>query len=291
MRTAERRRRDELEDYIAHRWTRGDWSDATVPVVRTVLLGWHRTTGWAPASRWTAEQAAAWVTAPARPNTSRSRRGKLAPYLRWHDRPELADLPRVRVPSPAPRDITPDEVARLLQVVPDERGRVIVLLMVHCGLRCGDLARVRIEDMDMARRQIHVRGKGGRGEPTHWVPVPGEAWRAVLGLLAVEGLRSGPLVRARGSRSTGGRLQAATIGRMVRGWMVDAGVKVAAGDGVSAHSLRHSCAQHLVDDGADLRLVQHALGHSSLRTTEWYVRREPPGLRDVMEGRAYLDAA
>lgn len=287
MRTAERRRRDELDDYIDRRRGRGDWSDATVPVVRSLLLRWHDATDWSPASRWTQDQATGWVLEAVRPNTARSRAGKLAPYLRWHGRADLADLPRPRIPSPAPRDIAADEVARLLDVTPDLRARTIVLLMVHCGLRCGDLARVRIEDIDMGRRRIHVRGKGGRGEPTHWVPVPGEAWRATLSLIAEEGVRSGALIRARGSRSTGGHMQPGTIGGMVRRWMLEAGVKVAAGDGVSAHSLRHSCAQHLVDDGADLRLVQHALGHASVRTTEWYVRREPVGLREAMEGRRY----
>ena len=54
-----------------------------------------------------------------------------------------------------------------------------------------------------------------------------------------------------------------------------------------ADSLRHSCAQRMLDAGADIRQVQHALGHSSVTITEQYLRRQPPGLRDAMEGRTY----
>lgn len=76
--------------------------------------------------------------------------------------------------------------------------------------------------------------------------------------------------------------------RLVTAAMVDAGVKSCAGDGVSPHSLRHTFAQDLLDGGADVRLVQTGLGHRSLRSTELYLRREPPGLREAMEQRRYV---
>ena len=70
-----------------------------------------------------------------------------------------------------------------------------------------------------------------------------------------------------------------------------AGLKRFPHDGTSAHSLRHTCAQTMLDGGADLREVQYALGHRTIRSTEIYTRREPPGLRAAMNGRAFLDAA
>ena len=64
------------------------------------------------------------------------------------------------------------------------------------GLRCGDIARARIEDIDARRRVLGVRGKGGRGELTHWVPIPDEVWN-VLGDHVDEMAESaGPLLRS-----------------------------------------------------------------------------------------------
>ncbi|MFP4512092.1 MAG: tyrosine-type recombinase/integrase [Acidimicrobiales bacterium] len=74
---------------------------------------------------------------------------------------------------------------------------------------------------------------------------------------------------------------------MVTGLMWDAGVKLSAWDGTASHSLRHSCAQHVLDAGGTVYDVQHTLGHSDSRTTETYLRREPPGLRDAIDGRSY----
>lgn len=70
---------------------------------------------------------------------------------------------RIRIPEGAPRDFTRLEVEQLLAACPDQRARLIVLLMAHLGLRCGDVARIRIEDLDTRLRSLHVRAKGGRG--------------------------------------------------------------------------------------------------------------------------------
>jgi integrase/recombinase XerD len=74
---------------------------------------------------------------------------------------------------------------------------------------------------------------------------------------------------------------------LVRKWIAAAGVKSLPGDGISAHALRHTCAQDMIDRGADIREVQHALGHRSVMSTEIYLRRAPVGLRQAMEGRRY----
>lgn len=195
-------------------------------------------------------------------------------------------LRRITIPDGQPRDLTPDEVGAVYRAAPDERGRLIVLLMAHVSLRCGDLARVRIEDIDVRRRSIHVRAKGGGGEYTHWVPVPGEAWEALTRWVRGQRLRQGPLLRSYSEPERG--LEPASIGVLVTRWMYDAKVKEYPGDGRTPHSLRHSCAQHMIDRGVDLRVVQHALGHKSYRSTEHYTKREPPGLREAMEGRSYL---
>lgn len=69
--------------------------------------------------------------------------------------------------------------------------------------------------------------------------------------------------------------------------MIEAGVKIANGDGRSAHACRHTMATDLVDSGADLLTVQQALGHAQLQTTQTYLRGVTPDLRQAMAGRAY----
>lgn len=283
-----------VEDYIAHRQAMGELAASSAAQIAAVLHRWERHAGADP-SAWTVEVVAAWVHGDEQLAASyrRDRLAKLRRYCRWlHDRGLIAsnptvDVAQVRVPDGAPRDLTLDEVGALVEVLPDDRARLIVVVMLQCGLRVGDLCRVRTEDVDWSRRRLHVRGKGGRGEPTHWVPIPAEAWELVEPRLG----RPGPLVRSTRYRRRVEPLSPNHVGRLIRGWMSDAGVKQAARDGISSHALRHSCAQHLVDAGVSIRHVQAVLGHRSEATTEAYVRREPPGLRAAVEGRRYLAAS
>lgn len=226
-----------------------------------------------------------------RAGSQKSRLGRLGPFMRWLVREGVIaadptiDIAPVRDEQRPPRDMTTDEVRRLLAATPDKRGELIIMLMVHCGLRCGDVARIRIEDLDHRRRILDVRAKGGRGEITHSVPVPDEAWELVQAQIERLGRWSGPLIES--YREPGHPLEAAWISRMVRRWCKKAGLKAAPHDGVSAHALRHTMAQQVLDRGASLREVQYALGHRTSRSTELYLRREPPGLREALEGRHY----
>ena len=284
-----------VDAYLSDRLARLELAPSSAKVIGPVLRQWVRHVGGAPPGDWTTEHVATWVgVEPLRANTRKSRLTKLRPFVHWliqrgHlDVDPTLPIGRVVVPKGAPRDFTVDEVAQLLAVCPDQRARLIVLVMAQLGLRAGDVARIRVEDIDVRARRVHVRAKGGRGEPTHWEPIPAEAWRAIDAWLRSGGRTSGALIRSYQRADRG--LRPATVGRLVGRWIRDAGLKAFPWDGRSSHSLRHSCAQHMLDDGADLRQVQHALGHSTIRSTELYARREPAGLREAMEGRRYLAA-
>ena len=281
-----------VDTYVAHRVARGELVTSSAATIAPILRQWHRHAG--PIDAWTVEAAAHWVHAPhLRPNSRKGRLSRLRPYTAWLVATgDLAvdvslGVPPVKIPPPDPRDMRPADVGTLLAAVPDERARLVVLLMVHCGLRCVDVSRVRVEDVDVARRLLAVRAKGGRGEVTHTVPIPGEAWATLAPYLAASGRRSGPLVCA-SNRTAPTAVSANRLSVLVRRWIADAGLKVVAWDGCSAHALRHTCAQGMIDAGADIRLVQSALGHRHVTTTEAYLRRRPPGLREAMDGRRYV---
>ena len=278
---------DDIDTYLARRVDRGELAASSAAVTASVLRRWVAHAGADPTA-WTVEQAAGWVhDGTLAPASRRSRLSKLAPFTRWlHacgrvDVDPCVDVAPVRVDVGAPRDLTVDEVSRLVGVLPDDRALLVVMLMVHCGLRVGDLCRARVSDVDCAHHRLAVRGKGGRGEVTHWVPVPSEAWRLVAEHIA--GMGDGPLLRST-RYANHGALSAAHVRKLIAGWMADAGLDA------SSHALRHSCAQHLLDRGVDIRAVQHVLGHRSVTTTEGYLRRQPPGLADAVDGRSYLGA-
>lgn len=281
---------DGIVAYVAARQARGDFSDETADKVGYVLRQWRRHAGPPP---WTEEQVAAWVNDQRlRPSTRKSRLTKLRPYMAWLirqgviDTDPTADIAPPRIPSGQPRDLTYDEVAQLLTVCRDDRDRLMVLLAAHCGLRAGDMARIRAEDLDWHGQRLHVRAKGGRGEPTRWEPVPIEAWDALVRWIDQRRIYSGPVFRSV-RYADHGALTPAHVSKIGARLFRDAGLKRAPWDGRSLHALRHTCAQHMYDRGVPISTIQRLLGHSSESTTWGYVRSDPPGVRDAIEGRRY----
>ncbi len=224
------------------------------------------------------------------------RRGRLSAlrnFCRWcvgHG--HMSSDPTLLVESPrvvdaVPKRLRPDEATALVRVASaDPRTLLIVLLMLQEGLRRIEVSRLDIEDIDFADRTLTVRGKGGRGAITAVLPISAETWMALTGYLAVEGRRNGPLVRNR--VRTHGRLAPATVSELVTRAMIDAGVKSPGDPSRTAHSCRHTAAHDILARTKDVRSVQQALRHKSVRSTEVYLRGQVGDLREVMEGRTYL---
>lgn len=281
--------------YLSDRLLSDELAPSSVPVIRSTLRRWTAFVA-KPPREWTREDVLRWLGDPdLRPNTRKSMLTKLRPFCHWlMDRGYLRTDPcrsvKARAPEQGePRDLDPEAITRLVDVLPDLRAGVIVILMLQTALRCGDLAKVDVRDIDQRRHNLHVRAKGGRGAYTHWVPIPEEAWRMVDRWLAQTGYQHGPLIRSYQAPYKG--LLGPSIGKLVAGWLDDAGVKHFPFDGVSAHSLRHTCLQDIVDLTDNPRAAQKVGGHKNLRTTEdFYLIRDPPGLREAAEGRKYLTA-
>lgn len=276
-----------VSDYIRARVELGDYSRESADTVRWVLLSFVKKTGPVPLAELNQSHVRQWIGAAHRqPATIKSMLGKLRPFARWLVETERCPkdftlgIRSPRIPDGLPRCLDPRDCGAVLAACPDERARTAILLMLHCGLRVGEVARLRVEDVDYRRRTLQVRGKGGRGRPTRSVPVPDEAWRQLSRYTA--GRRRGAVIAS--YQPPYGNLRPGSLSALVREWMADAGVKS------SAHACRHTTAQDLVDQGVDLRVIQRLLGHRSIRTTEDYTRRDPPGLRDAVEGRRYEGA-
>jgi integrase/recombinase XerD len=188
---------------------------------------------------------------------------------------EAADDPsegvaRPRVPRNLPRPLSVDEVARILAApsdgdVPGIRDRAILETLYGAGLRISELVGLDIDHVDLDEGSLRVIGKGDKERV---VPIGRFAGAALSSYLtrarpALAGGRSGPAVFL---NLRGGRLTRQGATKILKDAAARAGVDRA----VTPHTLRHSFATHLLEGGADIRVVQELLGHASLATTQIY---------------------
>jgi integrase len=178
-----------------------------------------------------------------------------------------------------PVTLSDGEVQRLLKVVPDLRGDVIVRLMIDVAFRCVDVHNTQIGDLDFERMLVTVHGKGGHVDV---LPLPTVTARSIRRYLDAFPASSGPLVRAYDGPSRA--LSAQRMSELLAQWMRDAGIKRRRLDGRGAHALRRTCATSLLDEGANVRQVQAVLRHQSMSTTARYLRhQDAESLRAILE--------
>ncbi|MBK9178304.1 MAG: site-specific tyrosine recombinase XerD [Acidimicrobiales bacterium] len=196
-----------------------------------------------------------------------------------------ADLAAPRVPLGLPKALSEDEVTSLLAAVVGDgptarRDRAMLEVLYAGGLRISELVGLSLADVDLGAGLLRVFGKGAK---ERIVPI-GRPARAALSSWLGPGGRP-VLVPARWARrgdaeavflnTRGGRLSRQGAWAIVRRY----GDRVGLGARLTPHVLRHSCATHLLDHGADVRAVQELLGHASITTTQVYTLVSPERLR------------
>ncbi len=186
------------------------------------------------------------------------------------------DVEHTRVPKGLPKALSEAEVLLLLaQPVGEDpsarRDRAILELLYASGLRISELAGLSLRDLDREAGLVRAFGKGSKERV---VPVGRAALAAIDSWLAPGG-RSVLIEGRRVTRDDLDALFVSTRGRRLSrqaAWVVVHRHAAAAGleDKVTPHVLRHSFATHLLDHGADIRVVQELLGHASITTTQLY---------------------
>ncbi len=177
-----------------------------------------------------------------------------------------------------PRYLTIDEVSRLLTGVGTSRDRHIRLramleIMYAAGLRVSELTGLRLDGLDLKVGCVRVLGKGGKERV---VPIGERARLAVAGYLERRPVTAASVKTVFVSdRKT--PMSAVQFWRLIRQAAQQAGIYKP----VTPHTLRHSFASHLVQNGADLRAVQEMLGHSSISTTQIYTHVGQSHLQDA----------
>jgi integrase/recombinase XerC len=219
-------------------------------------------------------------------------------YLRREG--EIDDDPGALVATPKrdirmPAHLSEDEMSALIDAPTGDtalvrRDRAILELFYASGIRLSELAGLDLDDVNLSAKMVRVLGKGGK---ERIVPFNASAAKAVRAYLqeretlarGQEGQHPSGLSRPLRSRDPlfvnyrGGRLTTRSIDRLVRRYVAASSARL----GISAHALRHSFATHLLQRGADLRVIQELLGHARLSTTQRYTHVNAAQLLEVYQ--------
>ncbi|HEU4919598.1 MAG TPA: site-specific tyrosine recombinase XerD [Candidatus Limnocylindrales bacterium] len=189
------------------------------------------------------------------------------------------DLPRQ--PRLLPETLGVGEVERLLEAAPDLRSRALLELLYAAGLRISEALGLDLEDVSLDGGFVRVIGKGDR---ERLVPI-GDVAIDWIGRWLVEG-RPALVARGRAPLDRGGPVFLGDRGGRFARQQAFAVVRSAAraaglDERISPHTLRHSFATHLLEGGADLRIVQELLGHASISTTQLYTHLTGERVREI----------
>lgn len=196
---------------------------------------------------------------------------------------KLVSTPRLA--KKLPRVPTIEEVNSVLDgKMPDvasfpERDRLLLEFLYGCGIRNSELVGINVEDVSVSNEALLIRGKGKK---ERYVPFGGSArealasylpWRHQL-LVTQKKTTPALLVNQRG-----GRLTTRSVGRIVKRIAVAMGLS----PDVHPHTLRHAFGTHMLEEGADLRVIQELLGHERLATTQRYTQLSVKHMMDVYD--------
>jgi integrase/recombinase XerD len=291
-----------IDDFLLHLRVERGLSPATLAAYRADLLDFAASRGASAAWDTSSEVAIRYLGMlgsprpgrrnALRPTTLRRRAASLRGFYRFcfaegliaTDLAARFDLPRQ--PRLLPEVLSVDEVDALLSARTDEtavgvRDRALLELLYASGLRISEAIGLDLDDIALDAGLVRVVGKGDRERQ---VPV-GEVALAWLRRYVSE-VRPGLLAGSRADARRGGPVFLSVRGERLdrrRGWEILVAAARIAGlrDGISPHTLRHSFATHLLEGGADLRIVQELLGHASISTTQLYTHLTGERIKDV----------
>jgi len=207
-------------------------------------------------------------------------------FLLERDVVQTSPAAKIRPPASefhVPHSLSVEEVALLIEIWTGEnalsaRNRALMELAYGSGLRAGELVSLTVDRLSLNDGWVRPLGKGSKermvpmSQPSvKWMGIYLDRWRA-----SVSRTRSGRTVFL---TRNGNALSRMTVWNIVRSSALKAGVAAK----LHPHTLRHSFATHLLEGGADLRVVQELLGHSDIRTTEIYTSVSRRRLGEAVE--------
>lgn len=180
------------------------------------------------------------------------------------------EIPAVRRPARLPVVLSRDEIERLIAQPKNPKHRLLLAVAYGSGLRVSEVIRLRVKDVDCGGRMLAIRqSKGNKDRITVVSP------KCISELSCLMMGKSGDALIFESER--GGMLSSRAAQKIFERALRQAGILKDA----SFHSLRHSFATHVLENGVDIRYVQELLGHRNIRTTERYTHVTNPALRNI----------
>lgn len=179
-------------------------------------------------------------------------------------------IPRAKKPQKLPQVLTKAEIIRLLGTITNVKHKLLVALMYSSGLRISEVIKLKVKDLDFANQILYVRqGKGNKDRQTL---LPTSLLDVLQKYTSCHDANEYVFISNRG-----GYLSQRAVQKVFSNALKQANIKKDA----TCHSLRHSFATHLLENGTDIRYIQELLGHKRLATTQIYTKVANNKLKDI----------
>lgn len=178
------------------------------------------------------------------------------------------ELPSIKRDKRLPVVLSREETRRLLKAPKLLKHRVLIGLLYGCGLRCFELRNIKLGDLDFDRGMLHVRQ--GKGKKDRYVPLSTLLIRGLKGYIAAEQPATW-LFNGKPEGRAGGDFDSRYSQRGVQWAVKEAAKKAGIAKAMTVHTLRHTYATHLLEEGLDIISIKDLLGHECIDTTMVYL--------------------
>jgi len=187
--------------------------------------------------------------------------------LKFHGK---IDIKFAKTPSKLPIVLSRDEIQSILKAISNEKHNLIIALAYAGGLRVSEAVNLKIKDINLAELTIHI--KSAKGNKDRITILPKKLVQNIEKIISNRNQNDFVFTSERG-----GKLTERTAQKVFENALKKCHISKEA----TFHSLRHSFATHLLENGVDVRYVQELLGHANIRTTQLYMKVTNPSLKNI----------
>lgn len=180
------------------------------------------------------------------------------------------DIRFAKTPSKLPIVLSRNEIIKIIDSMNNAKHKLLISLSYASGLRVSEVMNLKIKDLNLSELIIHI--KGAKGNKDRITVFPEKIREDIRNLIARKNINDYVFTSERG-----GKLTERTAQKVFENALEKTNIQ----KGATFHSLRHSFATHLLENGVDIRYVQELLGHANIRTTQIYTKVTNPALKNI----------